>query len=123
MAMNYKKHMAIFMVIAVVGFLLLLLTPTYGAAIFLPAIGAYFGARKAQSDGPAQPSYVLWGIFFVFAAIAVLIRFSVLEDNFGGFDQWPESMTLFVAYSGTLGAAYLMFGYLAYLQRVGRTNS
>ena len=123
MAMNYKKHMAIFMVIAVVGFLLLLLTPTYGAAIFLPAIGAYFGARKAQSDGPAQPSYVLWGIFFVFAAIAVLIRFSVPEDNFGGFDQWPESMTLFVAYSGTLGAAYLMFGYLAYLQRVGRTNS
>jgi hypothetical protein len=121
--MNYKKHMAIFMVIAVVGFLLLLLTPTYGAAIFLPAIGAYFGARKAQSDGPAQPSYVLWGIFFVFAAIAVLIRFSVLEDNFGGFDQWPESMTLFVAYSGTLGAAYLMFGYLAYMQRVGRTNS
>ena len=123
MAMNYKKHMAIFMVIAVVGFLFLLLTPTYGAAIFLPAIGAYFGARKAQSDGPAQPSYVLWGIFFVFAAIAVLIRFSVPEDNFGGFDQWPESMTLFVAYSGTLGAAYLMFGYLAYLQRVGRTNS
>jgi hypothetical protein len=123
LAMNYKKHMAIFMVIAVVGFLLLLLTPTYGAAIFLPAIGAYFGARKAQSDGPAQPSYVLWGIFFVFAAIAVLIRFSVPEDNFGGFDQWPESMTLFVAYSGTLGAAYLMFGYLAYLQRVGRTNS
>jgi hypothetical protein len=121
--MNYKKHMAIFMVIAVVGFLLLFLTPTYGAAIFLPAIGAYFGARKAQSDGPAQPSYVLWGIFFVFAAIAVLIRFSVPEDNFGGFDQWPESMTLFVAYSGTLGAAYLMFGYLAYLQRVGRTNS
>jgi hypothetical protein len=123
LAMNYKKHMAIFMVIALVGFLLLLLTPTYGAAIFLPAIGAYFGARKAQSNGPAQPSYVLWGIFFVFAAIAVLIRFSVPEDNFGGFDQWPESMTLFVAYSGTLGAAYLMFGYLAYLQRVGRTNS
>jgi hypothetical protein len=123
LAMNYKKHMAIFMVIAVFGFLLLLVSPTYGAAIFLPALGAYFGARKAQSNGPVQPRYVLWGIFFVFAAIAVLIRFLVPEGNFGGFGQWPESMTLFVAYGGTLGAAYLMFGYLAYLQRVGRTNS
>jgi thiol:disulfide interchange protein len=121
--MNYKKHMTIFLVIAVAGFLLLLVLPTYGAAILLPALGAYFGARKAQSNGPTQPSYVLWGVFFVFAAVAVLIRYLVPEENFGGFDQWPESMTLLIAYSGTLGAAYLMFGYLAYLQRVGRTNS
>ncbi len=121
--MNYKKHMTIFMVIAVAGFLLLLFAPTYGVAVFLPAIGAFFGARKAQSDGPAQPSFVLWGVFFVFVAVAVLIRYLVPEENFGGFDQWPESLTLFLVYSGTLAVAYLLFGYLAYLQRVGRTNS
>jgi Ca2+/H+ antiporter len=121
--MNYKKHKTFFMVIALVGFLLLLLTPTYGAAIFLPAIGAYFGARKAQSDGPEQPSFVLWGVFFVFVAVAVLIRYLVPEENFGGFDQWPSSAGLFLFYSGVLAVAYLLFGYLAYLQRVGRTNS
>ncbi len=121
--MNYKKHMAIFMVIAVVGLLILLFTPTYGAAIFLPAIGAFFGARKAQSEGAAQPSFVLWGVFFVFVAVAVLIRYLVPEENFGGFDQWPASAGLFLFYSGVLAVAYLLFGYLAYLQRVGRTNS
>jgi glucan phosphoethanolaminetransferase (alkaline phosphatase superfamily) len=121
--MNYKRHMTVFAVIALLGFILFWFMPQFGAAVFLPALGAYFGARKAESDGPAQPSYVLWGVFFVFAAVAVLIRFLVPEDNFGGFDQWPESMTLLIAYSGTLGAAYLMFGYLAYLQRVGRANS
>jgi glucan phosphoethanolaminetransferase (alkaline phosphatase superfamily) len=121
--MNYKTHMTVFAVIAVLGLTLFWFMPQFGAAIFLPAMGAYFGARKAKSNGPAQPSYVLWGVFFVFAAIAVAIRFLVPEVNFGGFDQWPESMTLLIAYSGTLGAAYLMFGYLAYLQRVGRANS
>jgi hypothetical protein len=123
LAMNYKKHMAIFMVIAVVGFLLLLLTPTYGAAIFLPAVGAYFGARKAQSDGPSQPSYVLWGIFFVFVAIAVAIRFLVPEENFGGFEAGPENLVLLWVYLGSLSMAFPLFGYLAYLQRVGRTAS
>jgi hypothetical protein len=121
--MNYKKHMVVFAVIGLLGFVLLLFAPQFGVAIFLPAIGAYFGARKAQSDGPAQPSFVLWGVFFVFVTAAVLIRYLVPEENFGGFDQWPESLTLFLVYSGTLAVAYLLFGYLAYLQRVGRTNS
>ena len=94
-----------------------------GAAIFLPAIGAYFGARKAESDGPEQPSYVLWGIFFVFVAIAVAIRFLVPEENFGGFEAGPENVILLWVYLGSLALAFPLFGYLAYLQRVGRTNS
>ena len=121
--MNYKKHKTIFIVIAALGFLVLLFNPTYGAAIFLPALGAYLGARKAESAGPSQPSFLLWGVFFVFVAIAVVIRYLVPEDNFGGFDLWPESAGLFVFYSAVLAVAYLLFGYLAYLQRVGRTNS
>jgi RsiW-degrading membrane proteinase PrsW (M82 family) len=121
--MNYKKHMTTFMVIAVLGLLLLLFAPTYGAAILLPAIGAFFGARKAQTQGPKQPRPALWGIFFVFVATAVAIRSIVPEENFGGFDQWPESLGLFAFYSATLAVAYLMFGYLAYLQRVGRSSN
>ena len=75
--MNYRKHMTVFGVIALLGFILFWFMPQFGAAIFLPALGAYFGARKAESDGPEQPSYVLCGIFFVFVAIAVAIRFLV----------------------------------------------
>jgi glucan phosphoethanolaminetransferase (alkaline phosphatase superfamily) len=121
--MDYRKHMTVFGVIALLGFILFWFMPQFGAAIFLPAIGAYFGARKAQSDGPEQPSFVLWGVFFVFVAVAVLIRYLVPEENFGGFDQWPSNAGLFLFYSGVLAVAYLLFGYLAYLQRVGRTNS
>ena len=121
--MNHKKHMIIFLVIAVVGFVVLLFAPNYGAALLLPALGALLGARKAESAGPSQPSFLLWGVFFVFVAIAVFIRYLVPEENFGGFDQWPESAGLFLLYSGVLAVAYLLFGYLAYLQRIGRTNS
>ena len=120
--MNYKKHMTIFSVIAAVGFVLLLIAPNYGAAVLLPSIGAVFGARKAKSAGPSQPSVKLWALFFVFAAIAVTIRYFTPE-NFGGFDLWPESAALLLSYSGVLAVAYLLFGYLAYLQRVGRANS
>jgi glucan phosphoethanolaminetransferase (alkaline phosphatase superfamily) len=120
--MNYKKHQSVFAVIALLGFLLLFFAPTYGAAVLLPAIGAFFGARKAESAGPSQPSLKLWGTFFVLAAIAVVIRYFA-PDNFGGFEAWPDSAALLIVYSAFLGAAYLMFGYLAYLQRVGRTNS
>lgn len=120
--MNYKKHKSVFAVIALLGFLILLFAPTYGAAVLLPAIGALFGARKAESAGPSQPSVKLWGTFFVLAAIAVVIRY-LAPDNFGGFEAWPDSAALLVIYSGTLGSAYLLFGYLAYLQRVGRAHS
>lgn len=121
--MNYKKHKTIFTVIGVSGLAVLLFASNYGAAIFLPALGAYLGARKAETAGTSQPSYLLWGVFFIFVAIAVVIRYLVPEENFGGFDQWPESAGLFLFYSFTLAVAYLLFGYLAYLQRVGRTNS
>jgi glucan phosphoethanolaminetransferase (alkaline phosphatase superfamily) len=123
LAMNYKKHMTVLGVITLLGFILFWFIPQVGAALFLPALGAFLGARKAESAGPSQPSYLLWGVFFVFVAIAVLIRYLVPEENFGGFDQWPESPGLFLFYSGVLAVAYLLFGYLAYLQRVGRTNS
>jgi glucan phosphoethanolaminetransferase (alkaline phosphatase superfamily) len=121
--MNYKKHKTIFSVIAVVGFAVLLFAPNYGAAVVLPAIGAFFGARKAGLSGPSQPSFLLWGVFFVFVSIAVVIRYLAPEQNFGGFDQWQESAALYLFYSGVLAVAYLLFGYLAYLQRVGRANS
>jgi glucan phosphoethanolaminetransferase (alkaline phosphatase superfamily) len=120
--MNYNKHMGIFAVIALVGLGVLFAAPNYGAAIFLPAIGAFFGARKAKFSGAQQPRYLLWGIFFVFVAIAVLVKYLAPEDNFGGFDQWPESAFLFLIYVATLAVAFPLFGYLAYLQRVGRTT-
>ncbi len=120
--MNYKKHQSVFAVIALLGFLILFFAPTYGSAVLLPAIGAFFGARKAESAGPSQPSVRLWGTFFVLAAIAVAIRYFA-PDNFGGFEAWPDSAALLAIYSVTLGAAYLMFGYLAYLQRVGRSSN
>lgn len=121
--MNYKKHQMIFGSIALAGFVLLLFTPQYGAAIFLPALGAFFGARKAQSSGPNQPKFALWVVFFALAAVAVVIRYIVPEDNFGGFEEFPESFILYVLYLGSLSLAFPLFGYLAYLQRVGRTNS
>lgn len=120
--MNYKKHMTVFLVIALAGFVLFWFAPQYGAAVLLPALGAYFGARKASGDGPAQPSYLLWGIFFFLVAIATAIRFIVPEENFGGFGAGTESLILFWVYLGALGLAFPLFGYLAYLQRVGRTS-
>jgi len=121
--MNYKKHMAIFGLIAAGGFVLFFFTPQFGAAIFLPAIGALLGARKAQADGPAQPRLALWGAFFGLAAVAVLIRYLVPEEKFGGFEMWPESLILWWLYVASLALAFPLFGYLAYLQRVGRTSS
>jgi hypothetical protein len=119
--MNYKKHMTVFGIIALAGFVLFWFAPQYGAAVFLPALGAYFGARKASSDGPTQPGYRLWGLFFVLVAIAMVIRFIVPEENFGGFDESPEFTILLWIYLGALGLAFPLFGFLAYLQRVGRT--
>jgi hypothetical protein len=121
--MNYKKHMAIFGLIAAGGFVLFFFTPQFGAATFLPALGALLGARKAQADGPAQPRLALWGAFFGLAAVAVLIRYLVPEENFGGFEMWPESLILWWLYVASLALAFPLFGYLAYLQRVGRTSS
>lgn len=121
--MNYKKHMTVFGVIALLGFILFWFLPQFGAAIFLPAIGAYFGARKAELDGPAQPSYLLWGVFFVFVTIAVAIRFLVPEENFGGFEAAPQNVVLLWVYVGSLALAFPLFGFLAYSQRIGRTAS
>jgi hypothetical protein len=119
--MNYKKHMRVFAIIALSGFVLFWFAPQYAAAIFLPALGAYFGARKASSSGPAQPGYLLWGIFFIFVAIATVIRLIVPEENFGGFEAGLESNILMWLYLVALGLAFALFGFLAYLQRVGRT--
>jgi len=119
--LNYRKHMRVFAIIALAGFILFWFAPQYGAAIFLPAIGAYFAARKSESDGPSQPSYVLWGIFFVFVAIAMVIRFIVPEENFGGLEDGAGSSILLWVYLGALALAFPMFGFLAYMQRVGRS--
>jgi hypothetical protein len=59
----------------------------------------------------------------VFVAIAVAIRFLVPEENFGGFESGPENQILLWVYLGSLFMAFPLFGYLAYLQRVGRTAS
>ena len=115
--------MAIFGLVAVGGFVVVFFTPQFGAAIFLPALGALLGARKAQVDGPVQPRLALWGAFFGLAAVAVLIRYLVPEENFGGFEMWPESLVLWWLYVSSLTLAFPLFGFLAYLQRVARTSS
>ena len=53
--MNYKKHMLVFGGLALMGFIIFWFSPQIGAVIFLPAIGAYFGARQASTEGPSQP--------------------------------------------------------------------
>ena len=121
--MNYSKHMTVFGAIALIGFIIFWFAPQVGAVIFLPAIGAYFGARKAQSDGPAQPRRSLWAIFFVLVSIGVAIRFLVPEENFGGFESSSSNVILLWIYLGVLSLAFPLFGFLAYLQRVGRTAS
>ncbi len=118
--MNYSKHMTVFGAIALIGFIIFWFAPQIGAVIFLPAIGAYFGARQANSDGPAQPRRSLWAIFFVLVAIGIAIRFLVPEENFGGFEAASENVILLWIYLGVLSLAFPLFGYLAYLQRVGR---
>jgi hypothetical protein len=47
----------------------------------------------------------------------------VPEENFGGFEAGPENVILLWVYLGSLALAFPLFGYLAYLQRVGRANS
>lgn len=121
--MNYKKHQVVLGSIAGAGFLVLLFTPQYGAAIFLPALGAFVGARKAQSSGPRQPKYSQWGLFFALAAVAVVIRYLIPEENWGGFDAPPENVIFYFIYLCALALAFPLFGYLAYMQRVGRTES
>ena len=118
--MNYSKHMTVFGAIALIGFIIFWFSPQIGAVIFLPAVGAYFGARKAQSDGPSQPRPSLWAIFFVLVAIGLAIRFLVPEENFGGFEAQSENVILLWVYLGVLSLAFPLFGFLAYLQRVGR---
>jgi hypothetical protein len=117
---NYNKHLSIFAALGVVGFAIFWFAPDIGAVIFLPALGAYFGARKAQNSGPAQPRAALWGIFFALVAIGVVIRFLVPEQNFGGFEAQSENLILFAVYQLVLVLSFSLFGYLAYLQRVGR---
>ena len=121
--MNYKKHMTVFGVIALVGFIAFWFAPQAGAVVFLPAIGAYFGARKAATDGPEQPRRSLWAIFFLLVSVGLAIRFLVPEENFGGFEAAPENTVLLWVYLGVLSLAFPLFGFLAYLQRVGRTAS
>jgi len=119
--MNYKKHMQVFAGLALVGFIIFWFSPQIGAVIFLPAIGAYFGARQANADGPSQPRRSLWAIFFLLVSIGLVIRFLVPEENFGGFEAQPENQILLWVYLGVLSLAFPLFGFLAYLQRVGRT--
>jgi hypothetical protein len=109
--------------IALIGFIIFWFAPQIGAVIFLPAIGAYFGARKANTDGPAQPRRPLWAIFFVLVSIGLAIRFLVPEENFGGFEPSSSNVILLWIYLGVLSLAFPLFGFLAYLQRVGRTAS
>ena len=119
--MNYKKHMQVFGGIALIGFIIFWFSPQSGAVIFLPAIGAYFGARQCSTDGPAQPRRSLWAIFFLLVSIGLAIRFLVPEENFGGFEAASENVVLLWVYLGVLSLAFPLFGFLAYLQRVGRT--
>ena len=121
--MNYSKHMTVFGSIAFVGFIIFWFSPQVGAVIFLPAIGAYFGARQAKSDRPAQPRPSQWVVFFSLVSIGLAIRFLVPEDNFGGFEAASSNVILLWVYLGVLSLAFPLFGYLAYLQRVGRSAS
>ncbi len=118
--MNYKKHMQVFAGLALIGFIIFWFSPQIGAVIFLPAIGAYFGARQASSEGPSQPRRSLWAIFFLLVSIGLVIRFLVPEENFGGFEASSENVILLWVYLGVLSLAFPLFGFLAYLQRVGR---
>ena len=120
--MNYKKHMQVFGGIALIGFIIFWFSPQIGAVIFLPAIGAYFGARQTMSDGPSQPRRSLWAIFFLLVSIGLVIRFLVPEENFGGFEASSENVILLWVYLGVLCLAFPLFGFLAYLQRVGRSS-
>jgi hypothetical protein len=118
--MNFKKHMQVFAGLALIGFIIFWFSPQIGAVIFLPAIGAYFGARQANAEGPSQPRRSLWAVFFLLVSIGLVIRFLVPEENFGGFEAQPENQILLWVYLGVLSLAFPLFGFLAYLQRVGR---
>ena len=120
--MNYKKHMQVFAGLALIGFIIFWFSAQIGAVIFLPAIGAYFGARQTESDGPSQPRRSLWLIFFILVSIGIAIRFLVPEEYFGGFEAASENVILLWVYLGVLSLAFPLFGYLAYLQRVGRSS-
>jgi hypothetical protein len=120
--MNYKKHMQVFVGLAIIGFVIFWFSPQIGAVIFLPAIGAFFGARQSQANGPAQPSRSLWAGFFVLVSIGLVIRLLFPEENFGGFEAASENPILLWVYLGVLSLAFPLFGFLAYLQRVGRSS-
>ena len=120
--MNYKKHMQVFAGLALIGFIIFWFSTQIGAVIFLPAIGAYFGARQASTEGPSQPRRSLWAIFFLLVSIGIVIRFLVPEENFGGFEAASQNVILLWVYLGVLSLAFPLFGFLAYLQRVGRSS-
>jgi hypothetical protein len=120
--MNYKKHMQVFAGLALIGFIIFWFSPQIGAVIFLPAIGAYFGARQASTEGPSQPRRSLWAVFFLLVSIGLVIRFLVPEENLGGFEASSENVILLWVYLGVLSLAFPLFGFLAYLQRVGRSS-
>jgi hypothetical protein len=120
--MNYKKHMQVLAGIALIGFVVLWIAPDIGVAIFLPALGALVGARKAMTKGAAQPKPVLWSVFFGLVGIGLVIRLMAPDENFGGFEASPDSLGLFFAYQSILALVFPLFGFLAYLQRVGRSS-
>jgi hypothetical protein len=117
--MNYKKHMVVFGVIALAGLIAIGFSPQFAAPLLLAAIGAFLGARKAESSGASQPGKKLWITFFILAAIAWVINRFLPEDflNAAG----GTEVILLWTYLGVLAMAFVLFGYLAYLQRVGRT--
>jgi hypothetical protein len=113
--------MLVFGLIALAGFIAFWFTPQLAAPLFLPALGAYLGARKAESTGPSQPAKILWIGFFILAAIAGVIRFFLPEDFLNSAET--TAVILLWIYLGVLAVAFVLFGYLAYLQRVGRNSN
>ena len=116
--MNYNRHMLVFGLIALAGFIAFWFVPQLAAPVFLPAFGAYLGARKADSSGPEQPAQILWIGFFILVGIAGAIRFLVPEEFLNSGETFGT--VLLWVYLGVLGVAFVVFGYLAYLQRTGR---
>lgn len=111
--------MTVLGLIALAGFIAFWFVPQIGAVVFLPALGAYFGARQSATDGASQPPRWAWVGFFVLVAIPASIRFLFPEEALAD-PRGATSLVLWV-YLGTLAIAFLLFGYLAYRQRVGRS--
>jgi hypothetical protein len=120
--MNYPKHLRVLSLIALAGLLLTFFTPRFGLAILLPALGAYLAARISMQRGASQPPVWSWAVFFALVATLLVFR-SVMPENELGFEG-PAVLTLLRLLDQVLlGVAYLLFGFLAYLQRLGRKAS